>query len=196
MYPLLKHHVVKTYRGSGGVAPLIPNLCTVWRRVFSFMPWPLYWRDKSPRYPWDRRLGGSQSRPSRKGTLSFKFSFHKIGKNSKILCICYKNYPFKYMYVQLSARRLVGSSYSAGTRCARARTHTHTLYLHAHMPMHSTPHTTTVRRTKPGVEWGRVASSFPPPYCTQPGNDEVHYLTKVGSTNFIYLHHPQADNND
>jgi len=23
-----------------------------------------------------------------------------------------------------------------------------------------------------------VASSFPPPYCTQPGNDEVHYLAK------------------
>jgi len=24
-----------------------------------------------------------------------------------------------------------------------------------------------------------VASSFPPPYCTQPGNDDVHYLTKI-----------------
>jgi hypothetical protein len=43
-----------------------------------------------------------------------------------------------------------------------------------------TPHTTIARRTKPGFEWGRVASSFPPPYCTQPGNDEVHYLAKVG----------------
>jgi hypothetical protein len=40
------------------------------------------------------------------------------------------------------------------------------------------PHTTTARCTKPGVEWVRVASSFPPPYCTQPGNDEVHYLAK------------------
>jgi hypothetical protein len=69
---------------------------------------------------------------------------------------------------------------------ARARTHTCTrIYLHAHMPMHSTPHTTTARRTKPGVKWGRVASSFPSPYCTQPGNDEVHYLAKVGSTNLI-----------
>jgi hypothetical protein len=99
------------------------------------------------------------------------------------------------MYVQLSARRLVGSLYSAGTRCAYTHTCTH-IYLHAHMPMHSTPHTTTARRTKPGVEWGRVASSFPPPYCTQPGNDEVHYLAKVCSTNLIYLHHPQADNNN
>jgi hypothetical protein len=61
------------------------------------------------------------------------------------------------------------------------RIHTHTcthIYLHAHMPTHSTPHTTTARRTKPGVKWGRVASSFPPSYCTQPGNDEVHYLAK------------------
>jgi hypothetical protein len=90
-----------------------------------------------------------------------------------------------------------------------AHTHTHThpctyIYLHMHMqaqthvhtPMHSTLHTTTARRTKPGVEWGRMVSSFPPPYCTQPGNDEVHYLAKVGSTNLIYLHHPQAENNN
>jgi hypothetical protein len=84
-----------------------------------------------------------------------------------------------------------GSSYSAGTRCARARTHTHT-----HMPMHSTPHTTIARRTNPGVKWGRVASSFPPPYCTQPGNDEGHYLAKICNINLIYLHHPQAKNNN
>jgi hypothetical protein len=51
---------------------------------------------------------------------------------------------------------------------------------HAHKYTYSTPHTTIMRRTKPGVEWGRVASSFPPPYCTQPGNNEVHYLAKVG----------------
>jgi hypothetical protein len=51
--------------------------------------------------------------------------------------------------------------------------HTHT-QAHTHKYTYSTPHTTTARRTKPGVEWGRVASSFPPPYCTQSGNDEVH----------------------
>jgi hypothetical protein len=67
---------------------------------------------------------------------------------------------------------------------------------HTHKYTYSTPHTTTVRHTKLGVEWGRVASSFPPLYCTQPGNDEVHYLAKVGSTNLIYLHHPQADSNN
>jgi hypothetical protein len=70
---------------------------------------------------------------------------------------------------------------------------THT---HAHMPMHSTPHTTTARCTKPGVKWGRVASSFPPQYCTQPDNDEVHYMAKICNTNLIYLHHPQTDNNN
>jgi hypothetical protein len=59
--------------------------------------------------------------------------------------------------------------------------HTHTpmhRQAHTHKYTYSTPHTTTARCTKPGVKWGRVASSFPPPYCTQPGNDEVHYLAK------------------
>jgi hypothetical protein len=49
--------------------------------------------------------------------------------------------------------------------------HTHTP-MHTHIPAHahthkytySTPHTTTARHTKPGVEWGRVAISFP--LCT------------------------------
>jgi hypothetical protein len=80
--------------------------------------------------------------------------------------------------------------------CAYTHTPMHThIPAHAHAGTYSTPHTTTARRIKPGVEWGRVASSFPLPYCTQPGNDEVHYLAEVGSTNLIYLHHPQADSN-
>jgi hypothetical protein len=86
-------------------------------------------------------------------------------------------------------------------RWHQMRTPTHPctrIYLHMHMQAHthkytySTPHTTNTRRTKPRVEWGRVASSFPPPYCAQPGNDEVHYLAEVGTTNVIYLHHPQT----
>jgi hypothetical protein len=60
--------------------------------------------------------------------------------------------------VRLSAQRLVGSSYSTGTRYVRMHTHTH-----MHMPMHSTPHTTTARHTQPGIKWSRVASSFSPP---------------------------------
>jgi hypothetical protein len=78
---------------------------------------------------------------------------------------------------------------------AHTHTHMHT-QAHTHKYTYSTPHTTTARRTKPGVDWGRVAGFFPPPYCTQPGNDEVHYLAKVGSTNLIYLYHPQADSNN
>jgi hypothetical protein len=42
--------------------------------------------------------------------------------------------------------------------------HTHTpihTKAYTHKYTYSTPHTTTVRRTKPGVKWGRVASSFP-----------------------------------
>jgi hypothetical protein len=58
----------------------------------------------------------------------------------------------------------------------RARAYAH---IHTYTCMHSTPHTTNARRTKPGVKWGRAASSFPPPYCKQPGNDEVHYLAKI-----------------
>jgi hypothetical protein len=35
--------------------------------MFSFTPLPLYPRAKSPRYPFDRRLGGPQSRSGRRG---------------------------------------------------------------------------------------------------------------------------------
>jgi len=31
MYPLLKHHAMKTYWRSGGIAPRILNLSTSWR---------------------------------------------------------------------------------------------------------------------------------------------------------------------
>jgi hypothetical protein len=39
---LTKHHVVKTYWGSRGIAPRIFNLSTRWRRVVSFTPRPFY----------------------------------------------------------------------------------------------------------------------------------------------------------
>jgi hypothetical protein len=41
-------------------------LGTIWRRVVSFAPLPLYPRGKSPRYPLDKRLGGSQGRSGRR----------------------------------------------------------------------------------------------------------------------------------
>jgi hypothetical protein len=58
---LTKHHTLKAYWGSGGIAPRILDLGTRWRWVASFTPWPLYPQGKSPWYPLDRRLGGPQS---------------------------------------------------------------------------------------------------------------------------------------
>jgi hypothetical protein len=58
---------VKAYWGSGGIAPGIVDLGTRWRSVVSFTLRPLYLQGKSPWYPLDRRLGGSQSRPGHGG---------------------------------------------------------------------------------------------------------------------------------
>jgi hypothetical protein len=63
---LTKHHAMKAYWGSGGIAPHI-DLGTRWRWVVSYTPWPLYPQGKSPWYPFDRRLGGPQSRSGRSG---------------------------------------------------------------------------------------------------------------------------------
>jgi len=56
---LTKHHAIKTYWGSGGLAPHI-NIGTRWRWVVSFMPQLLYPWGKSPQYSLDRRLIGPQ----------------------------------------------------------------------------------------------------------------------------------------
>jgi hypothetical protein len=52
---------------SGGMAPRILDVGTRWRLLNSFTPRPLYFQGKTPRYPLDRRLGGSQSRSGRGG---------------------------------------------------------------------------------------------------------------------------------
>jgi hypothetical protein len=62
---LPKHHAMKTYWGSGSIAPRILDLSTRWRGVVSLTPRPLYPQGKSPWYPLDRRLGGPQSRSGR-----------------------------------------------------------------------------------------------------------------------------------
>jgi len=49
---------MKTYCGSGGIAPRTFNLGTRWRWVVSLTLRPLYLWIKSPRYLFDRRLGG------------------------------------------------------------------------------------------------------------------------------------------
>jgi hypothetical protein len=64
---LTKHHAMKTYTGSGGIAPRILDLGTRWRGMVSFTPRPLYPQGKNSRYPLDRRLSGPQSRSGRGG---------------------------------------------------------------------------------------------------------------------------------
>jgi hypothetical protein len=51
---------MKTY-GGVEVCSTFLDLSTRWRSVVSFTPRLLYPRRKSPRYPLDTRLGGSQS---------------------------------------------------------------------------------------------------------------------------------------
>jgi hypothetical protein len=58
---------MKTYWGSGGIAPRILDLGTRWRGVVSFTLQPLYLQGKSPWYPLNRRLDEPQSRSGRGG---------------------------------------------------------------------------------------------------------------------------------
>jgi hypothetical protein len=52
---LTKHHAMKTYWGSGGIAPRILGLGTRWRWVVSFNPRPLYPRERASGTYW---IGG------------------------------------------------------------------------------------------------------------------------------------------
>jgi len=61
-YRALKHHTIKTYGGGGGIAQRILNIDASNRRVVSFTTRLLYSREKRPRHPFDRRVGGSQRR--------------------------------------------------------------------------------------------------------------------------------------
>jgi hypothetical protein len=64
---LTKHHAMKTYWGSSGIAPRILDLGVRWGWVVSFTPRQIYPQEKKLRYPLDRRLCGSQSRSGRGG---------------------------------------------------------------------------------------------------------------------------------
>jgi len=48
--------------GSGPVAPRLINIGTTWRWQVTFMPRPFYFQGICPRYPFGRKLCGSQSR--------------------------------------------------------------------------------------------------------------------------------------
>jgi len=53
---------MKTYYGSGSTAMRILDLDTIQRRVVSFTPRPPHTQERSPWFPFDRMLGGPQSR--------------------------------------------------------------------------------------------------------------------------------------
>jgi hypothetical protein len=52
---LTEHYAMKAYWGSGSIAPHILDLGTSWRHVVSFMPQPLYPRERTPGMHW---IGG------------------------------------------------------------------------------------------------------------------------------------------
>jgi hypothetical protein len=58
---------MKAYWWSGSIAPRILDLGTRWRCVVSFTSRPLYTQGKSPWYPFDRRMGGTESRSEHGG---------------------------------------------------------------------------------------------------------------------------------
>jgi hypothetical protein len=58
---------MKAYWGSECITPRTLDLGTRWRGVVSSTTRPLYSQEKSPWYPLDRRMGGSQSRSGRGG---------------------------------------------------------------------------------------------------------------------------------
>jgi hypothetical protein len=64
---LTEHHAMNAYWESGGIAPRIIDLGTIWRWVVSFTPRQLYPQGKGSWYPLDRRLSGPQSRYGRGG---------------------------------------------------------------------------------------------------------------------------------
>jgi len=59
---LIKHHALKTYWGSEGIAPYILNLGANWRWAVSFTPRPSYLEGKSFRYPLGGRMAETQGR--------------------------------------------------------------------------------------------------------------------------------------
>jgi len=50
--PQTEHHAMKTYWGSGGIAPCVLDLGTRWRWVVSFTPRPLYPKGRNPDTHW------------------------------------------------------------------------------------------------------------------------------------------------
>jgi hypothetical protein len=94
---------------------------------------------KNPSTPQGKKRTIKKERKKYKCIMS-NFIIYRTYSSPDVIVVC--------IYVQLSPRRLVGSSYSAGTRCARAHTHTHThthtctrIYLHMHTQAHTHKYT-------------------------------------------------------
>jgi hypothetical protein len=98
---LFKHHPVKTY-GEWRYSSTIFDRGTRWKWVVKFTFRPLYPRGNHPRYPLDRRLGGSQRRSGRYGVENNFYPCRKL--NSDRLARSPSLYGLSYpgSYVSLS----------------------------------------------------------------------------------------------
>jgi hypothetical protein len=93
---LTKHHAMKTYLGSGCIAPRILNFGTWWRCVASFTPWSLYPLGKSLplRYPLDKKLVVWAPRSGLDGVAKRKNPHHCfLGKVKVKLCLWFNWAP-------------------------------------------------------------------------------------------------------
>jgi hypothetical protein len=93
---------MKAYGGSGCIDQHFLDLGTSWRWVVSFTPRPLYPRGKRPRYPFDRRLGGLQSRSGRCGGKKFLtlpgLEFRPLGRPARSQSLYRLRYPSYFRY--------------------------------------------------------------------------------------------------
>jgi hypothetical protein len=64
--------LLKAYRGSGIIAPLILNLGTMWRWEVSHTPWPIY-SVRGPRHTLNGKQGGPHSQSRNNGEDKNKF---------------------------------------------------------------------------------------------------------------------------
>jgi hypothetical protein len=63
-----------------------------WRLVASFTPLPIYTRGKSPQYPFDRRLGGPQSRSGQYGENRTQ-AVQPVARSPKLYRLSYPDSP-------------------------------------------------------------------------------------------------------
>lgn len=72
--------------GSRRIAQFILNSGTTWSWLASFMPQLLYHRGRTPIYPLNRRMGGSQGRCGRWGEKKSLFPYPESKHDSSVAC--------------------------------------------------------------------------------------------------------------